>query len=116
MRLIDADALKREMQRLAWNLEDTAESLGEGLLRKRLNTISEGVQRGIDMLNEQPTIEERKTGRWIKDNHFLKCPICEQTQYAVEAYDWEDGKWTCFLKYCPNCGAKLEDADGEETK
>ena len=117
MRLIDADVIKCETQRLASNLENMAESMGgQGLLCKRLNDLAEGVQRGIDMLNEQPTIEERKTGKWIKDDHFLKCPICEQTQYAVEAYDWEDGKWTCFLKYCPNCGAKLEDADGEETK
>ena len=59
MRLIDADALKCEMQSLTSNLENMAESMGgQGLLCKRLNTLAEGVQRGIDMLNEQPTINK----------------------------------------------------------
>lgn len=107
MRLIDADALKREMQRLAWNLEDTAESMGEGLLRKRLNTISEGVQRGIDMLNEQPTIEERKTGKW--EYNTSSCGSVAFIHRKCSECGYESmGMGT---KYCPDCGARMGDVE-----
>ena len=115
MRLIDADVLKCEMQRLASDLEGTAESMGgQGLLCKRLNTLAEGVQRGIDMLNEQPTIVERKTGRWMdrgqytdfSPQHAFRCSECGQHLLEFEMiYD-----------YCPHCGARMVNADGEETK
>lgn len=106
MKLIDADWLKCEMQILVSNLEDMAESMGgQGLLCKRLNTLAEGVQRGIDMLNEQPTIEERKTGHWDYNMSFCgsikfihrKCSECGYESMGMGT------------KYCPDCGAKMED-------
>ena len=130
MRLIDADALKREMQRLAWNLEDTAENMGEGLLRKRLNTISEGVQRGIDMLNEQPTIEERKTGKWevTGERKFVALDGSAEKQYRELGYPHHNvlnmrcsncNKTTMVdasiaYGYCPHCGAKMGEEKEDE--
>ena len=107
-RYIDADMLKCEMQILVSNLEDMAESTGiQDLLRKRLNTLAEGVQRGIDMLNEQPTIEERKTGKWIEQEDYngdtyYDCSVCGESWTTIEGTPWENG-----MNFCPHCGADM---------
>ena len=58
-------------------------------------------KKDIDAL---PTIEERKTGKWINNIHDI--PICDQcgymTPYDRAIDDYEYGN------YCPNCGAKME--------
>ena len=56
-----------------------------------------------EMINAEPTIEERKTGKWILDNlnngygmvyHCTECNwLTTNPQYA----------------YCPNCGARMEE-------
>ena len=108
MRLIDADVLKCKMQRFASGLEDMAESMGgQGLLCKRLNTLAEGVQRGIGMLDEQPSIEERKTGKWLLDEdrskehveHIYICSACHNNEA------WGETERT---RYCSYCGAEME--------
>ena len=124
MRLINADVLKCEMQRLASNLEGTAESMGgEGLLCKRLNTLAEGVQRGIDMLNEQPTIGGRKTGKWevTGERKFVALDGSAEKQYRELGYPHHNvlnmrcsncNKTTMVdasiaYGYCPHCGARM---------
>ena len=77
MRLIDANEL-------------------EARLRMQPNNLSKISV--IDMVHASPTIEERKTGRWI---HLLdgsgnvECTECGVEQ-PVDSY------------YCPFCGAKME--------
>lgn len=63
----------------------------------------------ITILEELPTVEERKPGEWqITDAypHNVYCSVCHkrfaQTQWEV----WEDGSLP--RKYCPECGAKME--------
>lgn len=52
-----------------------------------------------------PTIEEQKEGTWIHDIHYglklpeHRCSICGEWEYS----DTES-------KYCPNCGAKMEES------
>lgn len=54
-----------------------------------------------------------KTGKWIKDNHQIKCSICgnpipiRRVMFRGEIM-WEDDS---IVKYCPNCGAKMENDD-----
>ena len=54
----------------------------------------------------QPTIEERKNGKWIEVEDFYnrirgRCSVC-----GWEAHMYEDD--VVGMDYCPNCGAKME--------
>lgn len=76
MRLIDADALKREPE----------------LLYGLTVAITE-IQ---DVIDEAPTVEERKRGHWEDiDLDTSVCSVCKKPQ------EYE-------TKYCPECGAKME--------
>lgn len=79
MRLIDADALKREPE----------------LLYGLTVAITE-IQ---DVINEAPTVEERKQGHWLtKKAWHVECSECHHVLEFI-----------CDVKkYCPNCGAKME--------
>ena len=88
MRLIDADALFREMEKAQWYNNADRDEIAEELV---LNA---------------PTIEpERKKGKWIVTSEFedcnsVKCHQCKVTQ--VFYYNKP------LTNYCPNCGAKME--------
>ena len=51
-------------------------------------------------------------GRWVKHTRmhgFVYCSVCKDVYLDEE---WlRDGKWG----YCPNCGAKMDGGDGDET-
>ena len=83
MRLIDADALKREPE----------------LLYGLTVAITE-IQ---DVIYEAPTVEERKHGRWINPKAWhVECSECHHVLEFI-----------CDVKnYCPNCGA-IMDGDEE---
>lgn len=54
-------------------------------------------------INNAPTVEERKEGKWIHDIHYglklpeHRCSICGEWEYS----DAESN-------FCPNCGAKMK--------
>ena len=81
MRLIDADALMRVIDAVPLTFDG-------GVDINELETI----------INEQPTIEERKTGEWIEldftEAWEYKCDQCGRLS------DFKDN-------YCPNCGADM---------
>lgn len=91
MRLIDADAAKAELLRI-----------GEGIHAhdEYFNGVRIGYKRAAHSLVTIPTIEERKHGHWIRHNNIIACSECIWDMY------WEEGNTE--LKYCPNCGAKME--------
>ena len=78
MRLIDADALIEDID------GDLTDSIAEG--------------RAIEKIMNAPTIEERKTGKWIEtDSHepcWYKCDQCGRLSDIKEIY-------------CPTCGASM---------
>ena len=75
MRAIDADALKEKAFGKRGGLIHTAD------------------------IDEMPTIEERKTGKWIDAKYpFSKCNVCGS--YFDTANNVGD--------YCPNCGSRME--------
>ena len=96
MRLIEADALIEKLE--AWKKE--AERIGANINYIFASAI-------IAQVNEQPTIEERKTGKWIVvDDAYNrisgKCSAC-----GWEAHLYEDD--VVGMDYCPNCGADMRD-------
>lgn len=91
MRLIDADALITEYDRV---------HIGEpGKARK--------------LIEDAPTIEPERTGHWISDTGkpvkmYNGCPV--SACYCSERGDWlgASDEYDITGRYCPNCGARME--------
>lgn len=93
MRLIDADAI---------GLNDFEILMCDGSYKEALKML-------LDKIEAAPTVEERKTGKWIHDgydfphgNDWIHCSVCGKRGINVPADK---------SNYCPNCGAIME---GEE--
>lgn len=82
MRIIDADELKEHVWR---DKLDNRELI-------------------VKMIDNAPTIKEipTKTGHW---KHFFAGDDCSEC-------GWSTGKYISPSKYCPDCGAKMEDDNG----
>ena len=93
-RLIDADALKMYMRNA---LEETRNCYPDG--GEWAATITEEFCKDID---EQPTIEERKTGKWIRqEGDIYRCSECETDTHAAECMG------DPIYNFCPWCGARM---------
>ena len=86
MRLIDAEELKRSIAVSAL-IED----------QKTLEQI----------IDEQPTIEERKNGKWIIDDEYIDCSVCRHEKWSRVPYE----DLVKRFKFCPNCGADMRGDD-----
>lgn len=69
-----------------------------------------------EWIDAMPTVEERKTGRWIfydsdaERYDDIRCSVCGK-HFTVDAEKWCDiGFIASDLKYCPNCGARMEES------
>lgn len=82
-RLIDADTL---------GLNDFEIIMCDGDYKEALKML-------LGKIDAAPTIEERKTGKWIRNRGLTPWPICSEcgTYGANESY------------YCSYCGAKMEE-------
>lgn len=62
-----------------------------------------------------PTIDvpDRKIGKWINDRGLYKCSACDNLWTAWWAVIVPEERMYKEMKYCPNCGAKMDD-DWEE--
>lgn len=65
------------------------------------------------LMEDAPTIEEHKTGKWIEydsdeDKYdIIQCPCCKNT-FTVDSFHWTDiGFIKDDFKFCPNCGADM---------
>ena len=88
MRLIDADALLVELDDLRF---------------PGAPYVDAGVAIAIGKVCDAPTIEDRKTGRWIliSDGYtdYVKCDQC--------------GNLSCVERnFCSNCGAEMKEGEG----
>lgn len=104
MRLIDADAVNM----IKFHPLPYTHIVPADLLKCQTEAYERGWNDAIDAIIENAeTIEERKTGRWIKDRltalnggsyEVFRCSECQS------AFNWRMG-------YCGHCGAKMEDDD-----
>lgn len=101
-RLIDADALKESIR-----CSDTDEP--KVLSPKKLHKVL------TEWIDKRPTIEERKTGKWIiKEGReqgydiagvktwYLQI-MCDKCGFIKTAIEGRTGQYN----YCPNCGADM---------
>ena len=91
MRLIDADALIKELNNSHF---------------PGAPYVDAGISIAIGKVCDAPTIEpERKTGKWGCGDDMFEYAICSSCK-------WDSGEaWEYALKhfkFCPNCGAKME--------
>lgn len=101
-RLIDANALRERMYHDAFETDTDMQKWDSGCwIRYKM------FENAID---DAPTIEERKKGKWARQEtdlmYWYECSECG----AKPLYDeYRTGR--VFSNYCPNCGA---DMGGEE--
>lgn len=85
MKLIDKDALSMELMNEVLN----AYAKADFRFAHALNVFQ-------DLIDKAPTVEERDKGYWIDiDLDTSVCSVCKKPQ------EYE-------TKYCPECGAKME--------
>lgn len=118
MRLIDADAIISQCKEYSNLLKYDGTTDREWAVVKRI----------ILIIKEQPTIEphcetceafnktrllipqpQRKKGKWIEqddswDGVYYECSACGEPWTTIDGTPWDNG-----MKFCPNCGARMED-------
>ena len=95
MRLIDADALKKEVDNFPNCYNGWSDTYDKAYI--------------IEAIEEAPTIEPKR-GEWIEwidceGEVFWKCSACGQVSEASAA--------GILYKFCPFCGARMKGADDE---
>lgn len=67
----------------------------------------------IGVIDEQPTVEERKKGEWNYGDDMFEYAICSVCKWdSGEA--WEYAKK--YFRYCPHCGADMRGGKGERNE
>ena len=104
-RLIDANALN-----VALRFAESHMIHGES---EWLKGYVEGLRAAIAAVKDCPTIESEpmKCGRWVEDGYYdnpFVCSCCGgEGCYIAD----DGGKQYYPTKYCPNCGAKMDEED-----
>lgn len=91
MRLIDADVLKEKFQECI-NSITVSDPFITG--------VKSGYESAGYWIDEAPTVEERKHGRWVRHNDIIACSEC--------IFDMCFDENIAELNYCPYCGAKMK--------
>ena len=94
-RLIDADELMKSIEDNSYPVLQKNGSVEKGM------TIT-GIKQCIE---EQPTVDAEpvRHGEWNFDYGNPICSLCGEEPYRKSNRD--------MPKYCPNCGAKMEESD-----
>ena len=101
MRLVDANAIEKELWRLRCQyqmLDDTqtADKIMHGLFR------AEQVLKDAEVIDATPVVHGR--WEWNINNGFYYCSKCQ----AVSPREDQDGEYCDCPNYCHNCGAKMD--------
>ena len=64
----------------------------------------------VDAVNAQPTIEERKTGKWIRKISVVDCATFVGDECSQCGYFKSMGQ----ANFCPNCGADMRGGGQDE--
>jgi len=106
-RLIDADALEELFREVIGGIAKKPEMDGN------LEHMVRASAMVIEMIQDAPTIEPRKKGKWLPDNNNpyeirFVCSECK-TSEVVPTIGFT--KYKPIWDFCPNCGADMEGQD-----
>ena len=87
MRLIDADALIEDIKTKLWDWNTVDSIMSSTVLKQTITDIGNA-----------PTIGQVRHGRWKVHQGYCECDQCECLV-------------TSDFKYCPNCGAKMDEEE-----
>ena len=108
-RLIDADALMEECQlaqkQAARHGREYANAFYSGSMD--LSTEWWCVE---DMIENAPTVEERKKGKWLMSSRSIG-GVCSECGESCSAVELTEKGIRMLWKYCPNCGADMREAE-----
>ena len=96
-RLIDADALKKLIARNVYFVQDNFDSRDYGMFW------AGGIEKAID---DAPTVDAVEHGHWKEYEDECECTLCHSRWNYVD-------NCTETFKYCPNCGAKMDEVEDE---
>lgn len=104
VRLIDRKALLKALRKEKRECEKDGEEFGgESIL------YAEAFEDAIDMVKNLPVVDAAPVvhGRWIDDRTDIVCSVCNaaysyEIMYMNRNFERED------LKFCPNCGTKMD--------
>lgn len=99
-RYIDADTLRERLQSLAYDDWNQGISI----------SFSDACNEIIDIIEEQPTADVRENvqSEWVRlEGRGVYCNACQQGWDFIQGVPEEVGRGR--YKYCPNCGAKMEE-------
>lgn len=88
-RLIDADKLKKDVLDLPDCYNGFSDTYDKACI--------------IGVIDEQPTIEERKKGKWIIDGECVDCSVCRHDKWSRVPFE----DLVKRFNFCPNCGADM---------
>ena len=102
-RCIDADALEELFREVIGGIAKKPEMNGN------LEHMVRASAMVIEMIQDAPTIEPRKKGKWLPDNNSLYemrfvCSECHESE-VVPTIGFT--KYKPIWDFCPNCGADM---------
>lgn len=105
MRCIDADTLEKILEKIP--AADIKNMGGQAYVLVKLSQV-------FNVIDNQPTIEPQRTGRWLPDNNSVYemrfvCSECK-TSEIVPTIGFT--KYKPIWDFCPNCGAEMTEGEG----
>lgn len=71
---------------------------------------NDGIDLAVSVLSTLPFAQpEQKKGKWINDKGLYKCSECNELWVHWWAIVMEPVRMYKEMKYCPNCGAKMDE-------
>lgn len=86
----------------------------KSLHRKKWEEETAQYRECMEIIKALPSVQPKpKTGHWIEKDGldgdtYYDCSECGESWTTIEGTPWNNG-----MKYCPNCGAKMESEDKE---
>lgn len=76
-----------------------------------------GLDELAELMDKMPTIDAEpvRYGRWIEDKGLYRCSVCSNLWTAWWIVACPKDRMYKEMKYCPNCGAKMDEVKENAT-